>query len=352
MQKLLTIVVPMYNVEKYVRKCLGSFVMPDKEKMNSLEVLCINDGSPDHSSDIAKQFQAKYPATYRVIDKTNGNYCSCINCGLAKAKGKYIRICDGDDSYDTASLESFIFKLTTLDVDMVITDFFTVDNNGNVICRQNIRESLPQLPVNEVFDMKAYNSENDFNIITQMHCSTYRTTMLRDINYHQTEGISYTDQQWAIIPLLHAKTAYYQPIFVYQYLLGREGQTMDADNKVKYVPQLLHVVLDLAKYYEHGTYDAFYKPLLLRRISCQLYNFYPDTLLFNKGDFKVLADFDKKMTQYPDVYDMIGNSRSYIHGHLKYIKLWRKGNYKPLPFLFRKLCIWLEMRIRRRSETI
>lgn len=72
MQKLLTIVVPMYNVEKYVRKCLGSFVMPDKEKMNSLEVLCINDGSPDHSSEIAKQFQANYPATYRVIDKTNG----------------------------------------------------------------------------------------------------------------------------------------------------------------------------------------------------------------------------------------------------------------------------------------
>lgn len=96
MQKLLTIVVPMYNVEKYVRKCLGSFVMPDKEKMNSLEVLCINDGSPDHSSEIAKQFQANYPATYRVIDKTNGNYGSCINRGLAEAKGLYFKVCDGD----------------------------------------------------------------------------------------------------------------------------------------------------------------------------------------------------------------------------------------------------------------
>lgn len=340
----------MYNVEKYVRKCLGAFVMPDKEKMDLLEVLCINDGSPDHSSDISKEFQAKCPSTFRVIDKKNGNYGSCINRGLEEATGKYIRICDGDDSYDTGALEDLISKLATLDVDMIITDYFTVNENGDVLCKKSIRESLPQLPVDEVFDVKDYNSKNDSNFITQMHCATYRTAMLREINYHQTEGISYTDQQWAIIPTLHAKTAYYQPIFVYQYLLGREGQTMDAENKVKYVPQLLHVILDLADYYEHGCYDEFYKPFLIRRIFWQLYNFYPDTLLFNSGDSKVLADFDRHLAQYPDVYNMIGDSRSHLHGHLKYIWRWRKENYKTLPWVYRKVCGWLEMRGRRKAE--
>ena len=90
MNKILTIIIPTYNMEKYLRRCLDSLII-DEEGMKQLEVLVFNDGSKDSSSQIAHEYQDKYPDTYRVIDKNNGNYGSCINIGLKEAKGKYVK---------------------------------------------------------------------------------------------------------------------------------------------------------------------------------------------------------------------------------------------------------------------
>lgn len=85
MQKLLTIVIPTYNMQDYLPRCLDSLVLYDGALMEQLEVLVINDGSKDNSSAIAHEYEAKFPNTFRVIDKENGNYGSCINRGLKEA---------------------------------------------------------------------------------------------------------------------------------------------------------------------------------------------------------------------------------------------------------------------------
>lgn len=90
MEKLITIVIPTYNMEKYLDKCLTSLIVPD-EYMELLEVLVVNDGSKDNSSAIAHRYEDKYPQTFRVIDKENGNYGSYVNRGLKEAAGKYIK---------------------------------------------------------------------------------------------------------------------------------------------------------------------------------------------------------------------------------------------------------------------
>ena len=66
--KLMTVVVPVYKVEPYIRKCLDSLLLPEAW-MKKLEVLVVNDGSPDRSADIAREYEARYPETFRVIDK-------------------------------------------------------------------------------------------------------------------------------------------------------------------------------------------------------------------------------------------------------------------------------------------
>ena len=97
MEKLLTIIIPTYNMEKYLDKCLSSLIVDDKELMTQLEVLVVIDGAKDRSSEIAHTYQDKYPDTYVVIDKENGNYGSCINRGLKEASGKYVKVLDADD---------------------------------------------------------------------------------------------------------------------------------------------------------------------------------------------------------------------------------------------------------------
>lgn len=73
MRKLLTIIIPTYNMQDYLCRCLDSLIVPD-DMMKDLEVLVINDGSKDRSSEIAHSYQDRFPVTFRVIDKENGNY--------------------------------------------------------------------------------------------------------------------------------------------------------------------------------------------------------------------------------------------------------------------------------------
>ena len=95
--KLLTVIVPSYNMEKYLLKCLGSLIVAP-ELMERIEVIVVNDGSTDRTSEIAHSFEVKFPGVFRVIDKENGHYGSCVNAGLKMASGVFAKILDADDS--------------------------------------------------------------------------------------------------------------------------------------------------------------------------------------------------------------------------------------------------------------
>ena len=215
MQKLLTIVIPTYNMQNYLHRCLDSLLLPDKQ-MGQLEVLVINDGSKDNSSAIAHEYETKYPNTFRVIDKENGNYGSCVNRGLKEATGKYIKVLDADDWFDTANFEQYLQFLATTDVDLVLSDFDQVNEDGVVLNHIHYafgsKVSLPDLQTDKLF---------------LMHAVAYRTQNLRGINYHQTEGISYTDQEWIFLPMTTVRKINYFAKVVYKYMIGREGQTID-----------------------------------------------------------------------------------------------------------------------------
>ena len=86
-EKILSIIVPSYNMEKYLPKCLGSLVVAP-ELMERLEVFVVNDGSKDRTSEIAHEFASKWPNTFRVVDKSNGHYGD-VGCPLARVRLDY-----------------------------------------------------------------------------------------------------------------------------------------------------------------------------------------------------------------------------------------------------------------------
>ena len=177
-------------MEKYLHRCLDSLII-DEEGMKQLEVLVINDGSKDSSSQIAHEYQDKYPDTYRVIDKENGNYGSCINRGLKEATGKYVKVLDADDWFDNKSFAKYVVYLNSIDCDMILTSFNRVDSDGNII-----KSTIWEINENNMFPVEYLPLVN-----IEMHAITYKTELLHSINYCQTEGISYTDTEWSIIPL-------------------------------------------------------------------------------------------------------------------------------------------------------
>lgn len=114
-------------MEAYIGKCLDSLLIPE---FDAVEVLVVNDGSKDRSSEIAHSYADRYPGSIRVIDKPNGNYGSCINAALPLATGRYIKVLDADDTFDTAAFSSFVRLLPSISDDAVITPMLRLMNRA------------------------------------------------------------------------------------------------------------------------------------------------------------------------------------------------------------------------------
>lgn len=254
--KILSIIVPTYNMEKYLDKCLSSLIISDEELMCQLEVIVVNDGSKDSSSKIAHGYVDRYPETYIVIDKENGNYGSCINAALPVAKGKYVKVLDADDWFDTIVFENYLTKLQELDVDLVLNDMHSVTEGFNEQKLYNIASLFESEKKHQFEDLLIINTPR----YIAMHCLAYKTENILSINYKQTEGISYTDVEWDVIPMRTVKTFASISGYLYKYRLGREGQTVDPIIQKKSLNQLAIVLKTLVRSMaEYNFQDAYAK---------------------------------------------------------------------------------------------
>lgn len=223
MGKILSVIIPSYNMEHFLPKCIGSCMVSDECLRQAVEIIVVNDGSRDATSRIAHEWEAKHPNVVRVLDKENGNYGSCINAALPLVCGTFVKILDADDHFDTAAFQQFLTILQDSErneecVDLFLSDFVWVDDKDNekkkVTCSVKARIPIDADVV-------------DGLVLLYMHSIAYRTSLLRTMGYRQTEGISYTDNEWACYPMAGVHRLRYEPLAVYRYLVGREGQTID-----------------------------------------------------------------------------------------------------------------------------
>lgn len=228
--KLLTVIVPSYNMEEYLPKCLGSLIVPDEAMLQRLDVIVVNAGSKDRTSEIAHDFEKRYPGVFRVIDKANGNYGSCINAALPIATGFYVKILDADDTFCQVEFHRYLKFLALLSdegsPDVVVNDFVVVDNDGNETERHCFGTDGDTSFALSCIDYRQ-------GRYMWMHALAYRTGLVRALEYRQTEGISYTDQEWVAIPMMAARSFRRFPEPVYRYLVGREGQTVEPSVRLR-----------------------------------------------------------------------------------------------------------------------
>lgn len=228
MDKILTVVIPVYNTEQYLRKCFDSLIV---NAIDKIEVVVVIDGSPDRSIDIAKQYRDKYPQTFTIINKENGGHGSCCNVGLKVAKGKYIRFLDSDDWFDGKNFPKFLDLLSSIDVDLIQC------NRVLELAYQNVTvaESLYEKVSDKIWDARSF----PYYILEYpnlIHNSTFKTEKLRLSGIRFTEKISYDDTSLYILPYKTIRTIYCSNLHVYHYLIGREGQSVSGVDlkKMKY----------------------------------------------------------------------------------------------------------------------
>lgn len=243
--KQLSIIIPTYNMAALLPRCLDSLV--SVRHADRLDVLVVNDGSKDNSLEVAQGYAWKYPTVVRVIDKPNGNYGSTINAALPVATGKYVKVLDSDDWFDTTVLDAFLTAVENLEADMIVTPFTQIGATQREVYRYNTMGREPY-DYGKVYDLDEVLNDGYIRFFL-MHGLTYRTELLRSIGYRQTEGVSYTDTEWSCYPTFYAKTICFLDLNLYQYNLDREGQTMAPEVLMKSVRQLQTVTDAMLAYY-------------------------------------------------------------------------------------------------------
>lgn len=216
--KILSIIIPAYNVESYIEKCLNS-VTHNIKNIDDIEIIVINDGSTDNTLKLAEKYAFQYPHSVRVIDKPNGGWGTGINKGIEEATGKYLKTLDSDDWYNSENLDNFINLLKQINVDMVLTSFSEI-----TLTTTRVR-NMPKEFCEKVTDIDEYLTNNNFNLNAPIHAITYKTTILKDSKWKVAEKY-YGDLDYIIAPLIHVKTMYLSTLNIYQYFLGREGQSV------------------------------------------------------------------------------------------------------------------------------
>lgn len=323
MEKILTLIIPTYNMEHYLRHCLESTLV--KDHLDSLEVIVVNDGSKDASLAIAREFHDRFPEVFRVIDKPNGNYGSCVNRALAEAKGRYVKLLDADDSFATEAFDRFLGFLAATDADMVLSDYLQVNMKDEVTATTSY-----SLPTRQVLDFAPLCNTTALGILC-MHGVTYRTKMLRDHHYVQTEGISYTDQEWAFLPLKWVKTVAYFDDTVYRYLLGREGQTMG----LIYTPTGWRQHVTIFRCLVEGAKERPISAEALEYLNAVILErarfMYVGTLLKEAWPPESIAEVDAYIKDHaPAIYEQLDTVPMHPRVKYHYIKVWRR-NHRRLP---------------------
>lgn len=241
--KLLSLCIATYNMENYLGRCLDSLTQPGVPE--TLEVLVINDGSKDKSLDIAKSYQEKRPDILRVIDKENGNYGSCVNKALSIATGKYFRMLDADDWFDTEALILFLSKLETVNADLLLTNYRMIKETG-------VRDYKAD---GYVLYEKEYNAlqfdieKEDLSMMFVMHSMTYKTSLLKKIGLSLQCGISYTDTEYCFFPIDKVESILFLNILLYQYDVSRDGQTMSIASRTKSIVHMVNITERLLSYF-------------------------------------------------------------------------------------------------------
>lgn len=189
-----SIVVPIYNVEKYLRQCLDSIA---NQTLKDIEVICVNDGSKDSSLEIIMEYVNKDPR-FKVIDKPNSGYGNSMNRGFDMAEGEYIGIVESDDYAEPDMFEKLYSCAKENDLDACKSGFFFY---YSVPEEKNIPSKIASyIMCKDVFyptdDFKSLREQIEFfNIKPTIWSAIYKKEFVREnnIRFNETPGASFQD---------------------------------------------------------------------------------------------------------------------------------------------------------------
>lgn len=320
-QKILTISIAAYNVERFISNTLDSLVsLSDEslEMLKRLEIIVVNDGSKDDTEKIVKKYIDRYPFAVNLISKENGGYGSTINASAKVANGKYFKLLDGDDAFITENISDYIKFLDNCVADIVISPY--VENNmtkGEVLIDNH----------HEITSDTHFKSDLSCNDRLFMHEIAIKTDVIKSDKFFITEHCFYTDVEFVFYCLLKSKTIshFYKPI--YKYTIGVEGQSVSLTGMKKHAQDTILVANKIYELYltninlnENASIRDVLDGILIASTNLVLTSY---AALNNKNEF-VKFDINIK-NQYPEIF--------FLTNRVRKLKVLRESRYLLFPII-------------------
>lgn len=246
--KYISFVVPSYNSEKYLNKCIDSLLYGGED----VEIIIVNDGSIDRTLEIALEYQNKYPTIVKVVDQENGGHGSGLNAGIKNATGLYFKCVDSDDWVEQDSYKKVLDVLKSNhelnnDPDLYLTNyvFERLDCNKQYI-HKNTKAFAPNKMLSWADVKKLGLSE-----YIVMHSMIYKLDVLKESKVNLPLHTYYVDNIFTFVPLKYVKSIYYIDTNFYRYYVGRPGQSISTKNMTDRYQMQLTVMKEIVKSYTY-----------------------------------------------------------------------------------------------------
>lgn len=218
-----------------------------------IEIIIVNDGSRDRTSEIAHEYMKNYPEIVRVIDKENGGHGDAVNAGLSAAQGRYFKVVDSDDWVDGEALKRILTLVRNLEedgeqIDMLISNFVYEKAGASHKKCVHYRNALPQDEVFRWDDIGHFRLDQ----YILMHSVIYRTELLKLIQMRLPKHTFYVDNIYVYYPLPHVRKIYYLDVDFYRYFIGRDDQSVNEKNMIARADQQIYVTKTMIDMYEMG----------------------------------------------------------------------------------------------------
>ena len=226
MQPLVSLLIPIYNVEEYLRECLES---ARNQTLSNIEVICINDGSTDSSPEIIREYMESDPR-FSMIDKPNSGYGDSMNQGLEAAQGKYVGILESDDFFELDALEKLVTAAEAEDAQVAKANFWFYWSQPEI--KNDLFELVSPKMANRVVD--PHKETDIFYLKPSIWSAIYRRDFLREegIRFLETPGASYQDASFNFKVWACAERVVFLTNPILHYRQDNEASSVNSPSKV------------------------------------------------------------------------------------------------------------------------
>lgn len=221
-QEVLSVIVPVYNVEKYLNRCLDSII---NQSYNTLEIICVNDGSTDRSRDILEEYRKRDPRII-VLDKENGGLVSARKEGLSYAQGKYVTYVDSDDFLETDMYESLMTIMLNNKVDMVTSGLIRDYENKKIYEPEGVEAGVYSGDKLKILKKNIIDKVNFFKPNISLHVTNkiYKKELLENYQFNVPDNVSIGEDAAVILPYtFDCKSIYVSGLNLYHYCVRSDS---------------------------------------------------------------------------------------------------------------------------------